>query len=109
MKKIVLPFVILFVSQIVDAQTKVSDLLCENLSNPVGLDAVQPRLSWKLISDKRNVMQTAYEIKVTSGKSAVWNSGKINSDSSVDVPYKGPSLRSGTKYYWKVRIWDNSG
>jgi alpha-L-rhamnosidase len=48
------------------AQVRVQNLLTENLSNPIGLDIKQPRFSWQLVSDRRNVMQTAYEIKVTS-------------------------------------------
>ena len=69
MKKIALPIVTFFISQFIIAQVQVSNLLCENLSNPIGLDVAQPRLSWQLVSDRRNVVQTAYEIKVTSGKS----------------------------------------
>src|ERR1041384_3057938 len=109
MKKIASPFFLLFACQFAIAQMQVSNLLCENLSNPIGLDITQPGLSWQLISDKRNVVQTAYEIKVTSGKSIVWNSGKTSSDSSVHVAYKGSALRSGTKYSWQVRVWDNDG
>src|SRR5690348_16312686 len=91
------------------AQVRVTNLLCENLVNPIGIDAAQPRFSWQLASDKRNVMQTAYEIKVRTGKATMWSSGKVNSDSSVHVYYKGTPLQSGTKYSWQVRVWDNSG
>ena len=92
----------------------VADLLCENLSNPIGIDELQPRFSWQLVSDKRNEKQIAYEIRVSENdfvdaKSGelFWSSGKINSDSSVHVAYKGPSIRSGRKYFWQVRVWDN--
>ena len=90
-------------------QVQVSNLLCENLTNPIGLDVVQPRLSWQLVSDRRNVIQTAYEIKITSGKSTVWSSGKVDSDSSVHIAYKGLPLQSGAKYSWQVQVWDNTG
>lgn len=109
MKKIVLALSLFFPYTAVIAQVHVSNLLCENLTNPLGLDVMQPRLSWELVSDKRNVMQSAYEIKVTSGKGKVWSSGKVNSDSSVHVTYKGSALQSGIKYMWKVRVWDNGG
>jgi alpha-L-rhamnosidase len=91
------------------AQVKLQNLLVENRSNPIGIDITQPRFAWQLVSGKRNTKQTAYEIKVTSGKQTVWSSGKINSDSSVHVAYKGDTLQSGKKYSWKVRVWDNSG
>jgi alpha-L-rhamnosidase len=96
-------------------QLKVSNLLCENLSNPIGIDVTQPRFSWQLVSSKRNVMQTAYEIRMgtnasslAKNKNITWNSGKMNSDSSVHVAYMGTALQSGTKYFWQVRVWDNS-
>ena len=109
MRRNILLLALFLIGQVAIAQVQVSNLLCENLSNPIGLDVPQPRFSWQLISDKRNVMQTAYEIKVVSAKSIVWNSGKINSDSSVHVIYKGSPLESGTKYSWQVRVWDNAG
>jgi alpha-L-rhamnosidase len=36
------------------AQVSVKNLLCENLTNPIGLDVKEPRFSWQLVSDKRN-------------------------------------------------------
>ncbi len=91
------------------AQVTIQNLLTENRTNPVGLDVEIPRFSWQLTSDKRNTMQTACEIKVwKDGKNAMWNSGKIMSDSSVHVSYKGAALQSDTKYFWQVRIWDNN-
>jgi alpha-L-rhamnosidase len=107
MKKIALPFLFFCAYKVAFTQVQVSNLLCENLSNPIGLDVAQPRLSWQLVSDKRDVMQTAYEIKVMSGKSVIWNSSKVNSDSSVHVAYKGSPLQSGVRYTWQIRVWDN--
>ena len=107
MKKIALPFLFFCAYKVAFTQVQVSNLLCENLSNPIGLDAAQPRLSWQLVSDKRDVMQTAYEIKVMSGKYVIWNSSKVNSDSSVHVAYKGSPLQSGVRYTWQIRVWDN--
>ena len=91
------------------AQLKVQNLLTENLSNPIGIDVTQPRFSWQMASDKRNTLQTAYEIKLSSGKKQVWSSGKTASDQSVHVPYGGAPLQSATKYQWQVKVWDNKG
>ncbi|MBN9380057.1 MAG: family 78 glycoside hydrolase catalytic domain [Chitinophagaceae bacterium] len=94
------------------AQVKVGHLLTENLADPIGLDTRQPRFSWQLTAPERGLQQTAYEIKVgtqAGGKDEVWSSGKINSDQSLWVPYAGKTLLSGTRYYWRVRIWDNKG
>ncbi|HVZ97212.1 MAG TPA: family 78 glycoside hydrolase catalytic domain [Chitinophagaceae bacterium] len=99
----------LLITNFTSAQTKVDSLLTENRKDPVGLDVSQPRFSWQLINPERNILQTAYEINVSDSKGKVWQSGKVPSDSSVHVTYKGPALQSGTKYIWQVRVWDNSG
>jgi alpha-L-rhamnosidase len=109
MRKNFLVIIVQFVSLFVCAQTKVTNLLCENLINPIGIDAAQPGFSWQLVSDKRNTMQTAYEIHALDGKKTTWSSGKILSDSSVHVRYKGDALQPGKKYSWQVRVWDNDG
>ena len=109
MRKISLFFLLIFIATATNAQFKVQNLLCENLTDPIGLDAQQPRFSWQLVSDQRNISQTAYEIIVSSGKSTAWKSGKVISDRSVHVPYAGTALQSGKKYTWEVRVWDNNG
>jgi len=98
------------------SQVKVQRLLTENQVDPISIDALVPGFSWQLdAGGRRDVMQTAYEIKVTSylylkkGKHEDWNSGKVTSGQSVYVPYGGEALVSGKKYYWQVRVWDNSG
>ncbi len=48
------------------AQVTVSHLLTENRTNPVGLDIALPRFSWQLGGNERNIVQTAYEIEVSS-------------------------------------------
>lgn len=92
--------------------TNVTDLVCEYHTNPIGIDILKPRLSWKITSTETNVMQSAYEIKVTDqtakGK-ILWNFGKISSDKSVNIEYGGPELKSMQRVYWQVRVWDNNG
>ncbi len=95
------------------SQTTLKNPLTENQKNPLGVD-VSPRFSWQLVSEKRNVMQTAYEIRVSDAlpslsKANVWSSGKVNSDQSLFVPYSGQPLQSGKKYFWQVRVWDHAG
>ena len=98
------------------AASEVSHLLCQNMHDPLGIDVLQPLLSWQMNTPRRGAKQTAYEILVASnqallqqGKSDVWDSGKVASDASVGIPYGGPVLRSGKRYYWQVRIWDEAG
>ncbi|CAN5479877.1 glycoside hydrolase family 78 protein [soil metagenome] len=108
-KTIVLSFILQLCVLLGSAQVKMQNLLTENRVNPVGIDVQQPRFSWQLVSGQKNVLQTAYEIIVSSPKGSVWKSGKIMSDSSVHVAYKGAPLQSDVKYTWLLRVWDNSG
>ena len=101
----------LLLSFTTSAQFRVEKLLTENLTNPIGLDVNVPRLSWQLVSDERNVVQTAYEVNVfqsLNDKSVLWTSGKVPSNQSVHVPYGGPALKSDKRYYWKVRVWNGN-
>ena len=93
------------------AQLNVSHLQVENQVNPMGIDIPHPRFSWQLNSPKRNIMQVAYEIKVSAadGKGSSWNSGKVASGQSVHVEYAGPQLKEANKYYWQVRVWASNG
>ncbi len=107
MKKYFLLISMLITLLFTNAQVIIKKVLTENLVNPIGIEEEHPRFSWELASEKRNIIQKAYEIKVLSGKTNVWSSGKILSDQSVQVPYKGVVLQSAKKYNWQVRVWDN--
>ncbi|MEM1137419.1 MAG: glycoside hydrolase family 78 protein [Bacteroidota bacterium] len=116
MKKIIPTlFILLLAAQSISAQIAVKNLQVEHRRKPIGLDVKQPRFSWQLTSEKRNTMQSAYEIRVAKkeadlkrGKNLTWSSGKVNSDQSVYVKYAGAELESDTKYFWQVKIWDNT-
>ena len=94
----------------------VGDLRCEHLANPLGVDAWPPRLSWIISSRDNNVLQTACQILVASseaklqpGAADLWDSGKMATNASILVPYEGRPLAARAQYFWKVRVWDNSG
>ena len=96
--------------------TAVTHLRCEYLANPLGIDAVHPRLSWQLTSDVRGERQTAYEVVVASspamvraGRGDLWDSGKVSSDRSTEIMYAGKPLRSAQRCWWSVRVWDQAG
>src|SRR4051812_44432194 len=58
-------------------------------------------------------MQTAYEIQISTTKDpsngVAWSTGKVTSDQSTSITYKGQELKSTEHYFWRVRVWDNSG
>ena len=102
-------------------------LRCEYRSDPAGIDAEKPRLSW-IITDSRSETldfrsemprgqkQTAYQILVASTQAILakeqgdlWDSGKVVSDQSIQVEYAGKPLKSQMVCHWKVRVWDKDG
>ena len=95
---------------------KITNLRCEYLENPLGIDITQPRLSWILDSDIRTQKQTAYEIlvagsieKLNQNNGDLWSTGKVDGDQAVHVVYEGKTLQSGMRCFWKVRVWDKDG
>lgn len=95
---------------------EVKELRTEYMENPLGMDVAQPRLSWKLESVVLKQRQMAYHILVSSSEKKLlreegdlWNTGKVESESSVHVKYTGKPLTSGQQYYWKVKVWDKDG
>lgn len=98
------------------APTLVTELRTEHHADPVGIDVTTPRFSWKIKSSRRDVVQTAYQLRVARstrdvqrGRNLLWDTGQVASDQSLYVPYGGPALVSGQRYHWQVRIWDDSG
>jgi len=75
-----------------------------------------PFFGWTLSSENKNTNQSAYRILVASSHEKIsmeegdmWDSGKTESSESVNVAYNGSQLEPGRVYFWKVKIWDNSG
>jgi alpha-L-rhamnosidase len=94
----------------------VGGLRVEYLTNPIGIDVLHPRLSWRITSTRRNTIQAAYQLQVDTsearlarGANLLWDSGRVTSEVSVFVDYGGPPAVSRTRYSWRVRVWDSSG
>ncbi|MEU6472657.1 glycoside hydrolase family 78 protein [Streptomyces massasporeus] len=94
-----------------DAPLAVRALSTNGRTNPLGIGGETPVFGWQSASDRRATAQQAYEIQVGRGPGAadVWSSGKVRSGRQVDVEYGGPSLKSATRYHWRVRVWDDKG
>ena len=98
------------------AELSVTGLTCEYAADPLGVDVARPRFGWILKSDARGQVQSAYQMLVAGSEEKLradagdkWNSGKVDSDRSVNVEYRGNPLASGEKCYWKVRVWGKQG
>ncbi|MGB4183998.1 MAG: glycoside hydrolase family 78 protein [Caldicoprobacterales bacterium] len=94
----------------------IKNLTCNYLKDPLGVETPKPRLSWMLCSDGRDEYQIAYRIIVASNmenldndNGDLWDSGKVESDQSILIPYDGMHLSSGQECYWKVCVWDQDG
>ena len=89
---------------------------CEYKVNPLGTDAVEPRLSWEMSDARRGAKQTAYQVlvastpeKLAADEGDLWDSGKVASDQSTQIAYAGKPLQSRMQCHWKVRLWDAAG
>ncbi|HYW78040.1 MAG TPA: alpha-L-rhamnosidase N-terminal domain-containing protein, partial [Thermoguttaceae bacterium] len=116
----VLALLLFCVGSAVGADSTVSiealTLRCEYRRNPRGIDEPQPRLSWQVASNERGQRQTACQILVASSPEDLardvgdlWDTGKVESDETVNVPYAGKALASRQVCHWKVRVWDKDG
>lgn len=82
----------------------VDRLTAEHLVDPLGLDLPGPRLSWVVGGARR---QVSYRVRVGGDRS--WDSGRVVSGRSVDVPYAGPPLAPGDRCRWSVEVEDETG
>lgn len=94
----------------------ITGLKTENLSSPAFTDSRNPRFCWHTEGDEYNIKQKDYRIIVSSDKEKIssnngdmWDSGKIESDDSVYIIYKGKTLESTKTYYWRVAVTLNNG
>jgi alpha-L-rhamnosidase len=81
--------------------------------SPLGIDEGKPRLSWRFESRTRGQKQSEYHVLVASSHDKLdkevgdlWDTGKVKSDQSIHVVYKGKLMKSRMRCYWKVRVWD---
>lgn len=98
------------------AGVSVGSLETEGLDNPLNVENPAPRLSWIITSDERDVMQKGYHVLVASSpellaqdKGDIWDSGKVQSDESIWVPFGGGKLADNTRCYWKVKVYTTRG
>ena len=96
--------------------TSITNPVCEYRRNPLGIDVAAPRLGWQMQSDRRGARQIAYRIlaagdpqQLREGQADLWDSGRIESDQSIHVPYAGQALSSRQRVYWQATVWDETG
>ena len=93
-----------------------SGLLVNGVSNPLAIDRDATRFTWMSTDTARGARQTAYQILVAAspdhlagGMGDFWDSGIVDLDRSASVEYAGKTLPPATRFWWKVRTWDQAG
>lgn len=84
----------------------------DGLDSAIGITSLSPSFTWEFATPGlRNVTQTAYNIRVSSGVSGngdVWDSGQVTSSTSVSVLYAGPGLSPAQAYFVSIRAWTSN-
>lgn len=89
---------------------RLSQVRCNSMENPLGIDTRVPNFSWQLQADQNDTYQTACRIRVWDECCHLtWDSGWIESGESVYIPYEGKALKSKTVYRYEVTVRDNRG
>lgn len=96
-------------------EINVVHLKCEYMKEAVVAKAA-PRFSWEILSTQSQQKQTAWQIiaspnleKINADEGDAWDSGKTKGSETFGIKWQGNKLQSFTKYYWKVRAWDQDG
>lgn len=90
----------------------IEKLKVEYTETPLGIDVAAPRFSWQMVlpAQARGYSQTFYQLLVAADNGQlVWDSGKIKSDLSLNIPYAGAPLQPATRYAWRVTVWNQKG
>ena len=91
-------------------------LLVNGVTSPLAIERDAVRFTWKSEDTSRGASQTAYQIVLAPGRKGLsgegtqwWDSGKVVSAKSASVDYTGSALPAAKRFWWKVRVWDETG
>ena len=71
-----------------------------------------PQFAWKADSDRKNVKQKGYRLQISKENeftNLVYDSGEIQTEQSSQICPDTILPESFTRYYVRVKIWDNFG
>lgn len=87
---------------------RISTIYMDYEKEPVGISHM-PQFGWVIESDKRNVRQEYYQLQIGEDDAfavLIFDSEKTRSEESAHVLVKDVPLKSGKRYYVRVRVWD---
>jgi len=110
---IYLSFFLFFSNLTFGQNIQIAHLKTDHQTTPLGFDNPVPEFSWIDQSSERGMLQTAFEIQVSNDQEKLdagignfWQTGKISGNQTFGIPYSGKTLQSFTRYFWKVRVWN---
>ena len=85
-------------------------LQTEYMTQPLGMDVPCPRFSW-ILEAPDGTRQADCRLRVFRGKETtpLWDSGLLDTDCSLGIPYAGPELEPRTRYTVSVTVRDTEG
>jgi len=89
---------------------RIEKITADYTENPIGVTRT-PGFSWVLTSDRRNVVQTSYHLEIALDREFLQKvyETEEKTDCSVQHRFEDFSMRSLTRYYWRVEVTDNHG
>ncbi|MCR5092767.1 MAG: hypothetical protein K6B72_02220, partial [Lachnospiraceae bacterium] len=92
-------------------ETKITDFLVDHRKDPICVTPEHLTFAWKMAGDGYGLSQSAYRIVVSDEADGqlIWDSGKVSSDSSLEIPYEGEALKARNRYRADLSVWDQDG
>eukprot|EP00658_Telonema_sp_P-2_P052760 TRINITY_DN4103_c0_g1_i5.p1 TRINITY_DN4103_c0_g1~~TRINITY_DN4103_c0_g1_i5.p1 ORF type:complete len:454 (+),score=88.83 TRINITY_DN4103_c0_g1_i5:167-1528(+) len=84
-------------------------LRVEYIQAPRGVDKPSPRFSWALSDDDPLSIQQAYRIVVSTDSALTWDSGRVESNISMNVKYAGSPLAPNADYAVQITAFGDHG
>ena len=93
---------------------RVVDLRAEQLVDLLGTEVLHPRLSWRIVADAPEFMQSSYRIRAGAHAALkdddlLWDSGTVPSDATFDIAYCGMALTAMQRVWWTVDVTGADG
>ena len=85
---------------------QIINLKCDGEKEPLQVSPEKLCFGWNLESSKEGDKQTAYRLVVKKDREVLWDTGKVESEACLYIPYQGKPLEESAGYEWQVKVWD---
>jgi alpha-L-rhamnosidase len=92
------------------AASAVREVRFEHLTDALGIGTATPRLSWTVQASTAGWRQAAYEVQARGSHGSLWgDTGHVESDESVLVPWPFEPITSRQQLAVRIRAWGLDG